>query len=145
MPSTSNALDERLKFISAKFEAAKGIGVSGNVVSGTSASEPVPAVKRLSILLTPYSIGKSGQSISGDSIPYYSADSYGDTTSKGGILGNIVKRLGPLGQREFPVFSEGSIKPSEPVSKTTSGNTVFHSNFKSRNKNQKLNDYFSSR
>ena len=135
----SNPLNDRIGYLKAKLQAAKSAGVSpasGAVVG--SGSMPVPIVRRISILATPYSIGKKGISLTGDSIPFYSSDSSFDIGSNGGILGAIVSRIGPLGLREFPTFKQDTTPAPSPSSSSTSGNVSFYGSVQPQTPSQKL-------
>lgn len=142
--SSGNPLADRLNYLKAKFQAVKDVGVSpasGAVVG--SGSTPVPIVRRISILVTPYALGKSGKSITGDNIPFYGGDSSFNIGSNGGILGAIVSRIGPLGMREFPTFKQDTTPATSPASSSTSGDTQFYGSVQPQTPSQKLNKLLS--
>jgi hypothetical protein len=142
--SSSNPLQDRLNYLKAKFQAAKNVGVisSAGAVSGIG-SQPIPLVRRASIILTPYAIGKGGTSLTGDSIPFYGGDSSFNIGSNNGILGAIVSRIGPLGLRQFPIYQEKPAATSSSTSSSTSGNVGFYGAVQPPSKSQKLNRYLS--
>ena len=140
----TNPLNDRIGYLKAKFQAAKDVGItssSGAVIG--SGNTPVPIVRRISILATPYALGKSGKSITGDSIPFYGGDSSFDVGANGGILGAVINRLGPLGVRQFPTFKQETKPATSPASSGTSGNTVFYGAVNEPTDSQKLNNYLS--
>ena len=140
----TNPLNDRIGYLKAKLEAAKSVGVSpasGAVVG--QGSTPVPLVRRISILATPYAIGKSGKSLSGDSIPYFSSNTAFDIGSNGGILGAVINRFGPLGMREFSTFKQEPAATSSPASSSPVGNVSFYGAVQPPSKSQKLNRYLS--
>lgn len=140
----TNPFTDRLNYIKAKFDAAKNVGTSS--VSGAtigSGSQPVPIVRRISILATPYAIGKGGKSITGDSIPFYGGDSSFNVGSSGGILGALINRQGPLGFRNYPIFQEKPAATPSPASSSTSGNVSFYGAVSPPSKSNLLNRYLS--
>ena len=142
----TNPLQDRLAYVKAKFDATKNVGVtsSSGAVTGMG-YQPIPLVRRASILLTPYPLGKNGTSITGDSIPFFSEDSTFKMTGNGGILGAVISRLGPLGLRNFPVYQEKPAKAQSPASSSTSANMRFYGAVSAPTKSQELNRYLSGR
>jgi hypothetical protein len=140
----TNPLSDRLNYLKAKLQAAQSVGMSP--VSGAtvgSGSTPVPIVRRLSILATPYALGKGGTSITGDSIPFYGGDSSFNIGSSNGILGAIVSRIGPLGLRQFPIYQVKPAATPSPASSSTSGNVSFYGSVQPQTASQKLNKLLS--